>query len=99
MADQAKQPDAPKPYVQPKVFNGEFVYWSFHRGNERMLAQVTSQSDKSVNVTLYADGQPGQRPVRGARHVTDPTLRTMVEVPGGVWEHTEMGKKIHELID
>ena len=94
-----KQEKANAPYSQPKVFVGEYVYWSHHKGNERLLGLVTSVATNCVNLLLTADGQSTHRTVRGARHVSDPALQVMVEAPGGVWEHTELGVKTHALLD
>lgn len=97
--DKAAVPQATSAYEQPKVYVGETVLWSAYGGQEKLVGIVTSKSSSTVNLTVLADGQIGQRTMRGVRHRSDPALKTMVDVPGGVWEHTEFGKLAHALID
>jgi hypothetical protein len=83
-------------YKQPSVSPGDMVLWSFHKGNEQVVGLVTANTGGTLNLTLFGDGSSGLRTVRGARHVSDPMLRTMVEAPGGVWDYTESTRKIQQ---
>jgi hypothetical protein len=83
-------------YKQPSVSVGDTVLWSYHKGNEKVLGLVTLNSGSTVNLTLFGDGSNGIRTVRGAKHVSDPMLRTMIDNPGGVWDYTETTRKIHQ---
>lgn len=96
---QATTDATPKPYAPPKVYQGEVVLWSMNGSSDKLDAFVTSVTGNTINVTVIADGQIGQRAYRGVRHKSDPMLRQMLEAPGGTWEHTEFGRKVHELID
>ena len=47
---------------------------------------VTALNGDTVNLSLLVDGSATIQPKRGVRHVTDPSLDSAVEIPGGVWD-------------
>ena len=88
-----------QPWKPPIALPGETVYWSVYKGTEKLIGLVTSNTGTALNLTLFGDGSHAIRTVRGVRHVGDPRLKSMIDQPGGVWEHTEMGKRLHGLLD
>jgi hypothetical protein len=87
------------PYKMPPVSLGDTVLWLHERGRkDPQAAIVTSVGRETINVSLLVDDQRLLIPKTGARHVTDPGLAKMVQYPGGVWDYTETGRKIRDLL-
>ena len=89
------------PWKQPSVSVGEVVNWHPGKSGKGSPAVgiVTQNKGQTLDITLHVLDDQTQKMVRGAQHVSDPALAKIEQQPGGVWDHTEFGKKVHALID
>jgi hypothetical protein len=85
---------APKPWEMPKPVFME-VKWRHADGSgEFVRAFVTKTYDGMINVLVLVDGAVQGQVMRGAKHVSDPSLKTMaVRNPGGVWDLCDAERK------
>lgn len=76
----------------------ELVLWAPSPDSEPSPAIVTAVGVDSISVAVFAPEGRGVTPKEGVRHRLDPGFGRLIDQSGGVWDYSNVDKRITEAM-